>query len=127
MPVLSFRTDDTRSSIDVETHARRGPSTPEVSPYIPPRRATALIVGVLALIASGAGLIAVADDGPSAEVAAPALGSLESIADQLDVTDAWAAGITGAGVNVAVVDTGVAPVDACLLYTSDAADESPAV
>ncbi|MFK8023919.1 MAG: S8 family serine peptidase [Ilumatobacter sp.] len=37
-------------------------------------------------------------------------GSMYSVVDQIGARDLWAEGITGDGVNVAVIDTGVAPV-----------------
>ncbi|NND76282.1 MAG: S8 family serine peptidase [Ilumatobacter sp.] len=40
------------------------------------------------------------------------LGSMYSVVDQIGARTMWERGITGAGVNVAVIDTGVAPVDA---------------
>jgi serine protease AprX len=46
------------------------------------------------------------------EASALSPGSMYNVVDQVGARDAWAAGITGAGVNVAVIDTGVAPVDA---------------
>ena len=51
---------------------------------------------------------------PAAKAAAPAqsmaLGSMFSVVDQIGARALWAEGITGAGVNVAVIDTGVADV-----------------
>ena len=38
-------------------------------------------------------------------------GSMYNVVDQIGARDLWAQGITGAGVNVAVIDTGVAPID----------------
>ena len=40
------------------------------------------------------------------------LGAMSSVVEQIGADDLWAAGVTGAGVNVAVVDTGVVPVPA---------------
>ena len=50
---------------------------------------------------------------PVAEpVAPPTLGSMYSVVDQIGARSMWERGITGAGVNVAVIDTGVADVAA---------------
>lgn len=100
------------STIERQRAPRRRPT---IAPdHLPPRRSGALIFGALALIAGGAVALADLDDGPSPGVVAPYAesGSLTEIADQLGVTEAWAAGITGSGVSVAIVDTGVAPVEA---------------
>ncbi len=37
-------------------------------------------------------------------------GSLEQVAQQVGADELWASGVTGSGVNVAIIDTGVAPV-----------------
>lgn len=52
--------------------------------------------------------------GPSpAEVAATLpLGSMYHVVDQIGARELWEAGVDGSGVNVAVIDTGVAPVPA---------------
>ena len=49
---------------------------------------------------------------PVEPVAPPTLGSMYSVVDQIGARSMWERGITGAGVNVAVIDTGVAGVDA---------------
>ncbi len=41
-------------------------------------------------------------------------GSMYSIVDQIGARELWAQGLTGAGVDVAVIDTGIAPVPALL-------------
>ena len=41
-----------------------------------------------------------------------ALGSMYNVVDQIGAREAWKKGITGKGVNVALIDTGVAPVPA---------------
>ncbi|MFK7916717.1 MAG: S8 family serine peptidase [Ilumatobacter sp.] len=80
-----------------------------------PRIATATIVAV-ALAAFPVGSIDAHDkeddpksDGTKAEVAD---GSLYSVVDQIGARELWTQGITGHGVNVAVIDTGVSPVPA---------------
>ncbi|MDH3682788.1 MAG: S8 family serine peptidase, partial [Acidimicrobiia bacterium] len=45
---------------------------------------------------------------------AAALGSMYNVVDQIGARKLWQAGITGRGVDVAVIDTGVAPVPALL-------------
>src|SRR6056297_42113 len=88
----------------------------------PRRRSVAALATVLALgattffIASRSG-----DDSsfqPAAEPAVAAedlsLGSMFHVVDQIGARELWNQGITGAGVNVAVIDTGVAPVDGLL-------------
>ncbi len=88
----------------------------------PRRRSIAALATVLALgattffIASRSG-----DDSsfqPAAEPAVAAedlsLGSMFHVVDQIGARELWNQGITGAGVNVAVIDTGVAPVDGLL-------------
>ncbi len=60
---------------------------------------------------------AVATDGesttqPEAYDAVGTLGSLHNVVDQINARALWQQGITGAGVDVAVIDTGVAPVAA---------------
>jgi serine protease AprX len=47
------------------------------------------------------------DSKPAAE-----LGSMYSVVDQIGARTLWERGVTGEGVNVAVIDTGVAPVEA---------------
>jgi serine protease AprX len=48
---------------------------------------------------------------PSVDAADLPLGSMYHVVDQIGARSLWEQGITGAGVNVAVIDTGVAPVD----------------
>ncbi len=102
------------------------------SRHVPPRGTLAAIAGTLALIAGGALVVADLDDGPSAPVAVPVLaeadtsaGSLYAVADQVRARDAWLAGATGAGVNVAVIDTGVAVVPALAERVVATVDLSP--
>ena len=85
------------------------------------RSATAAAVGVLALIPASPALAA-ADSGAlgaaSARAGASLLdlggsvdtGSLDEITSIIHARDSWAAGYTGKGVDVALIDTGVAPV-----------------
>ncbi|MDJ0770984.1 MAG: S8 family serine peptidase [Ilumatobacter sp.] len=85
-----------------------------------------LIAAVIAVIAMGAATLVQLDDGPSANAAPqPALGSLSSVVDQVGARELWNVGVTGEGVNVAVVDTGVAPVGALAERIVAAADFSP--
>jgi serine protease AprX len=48
---------------------------------------------------------------PAVDAADLPLGSMYHVVDQIGARDLWQQGITGAGVNVAVIDTGIAPVD----------------
>ncbi|WP_158412492.1 S8 family serine peptidase, partial [Ilumatobacter nonamiensis] len=73
----------------------------------------ALLVGMLTLAppdAASVGSTAEAEHSVTADRAAP--GSMYHVVDQVGARDLWMQGITGAGVNVAVIDTGVANVDA---------------
>ncbi len=68
----------------------------------------------VSMIAGGAVAMAHLDDGPSA-VAQPVaadvpLGSMYRVVDDIGARALWAQGFTGAGINVAVIDTGVAAV-----------------
>ena len=101
--------------------------------------ALALLVGALTTVGavrdriSGALDNHVITDGAHVDPADLPLGSMYHVVDQIGARDLWAQGITGAGVNVAVIDTGVAPVSrlgsekvvAMVDLTSEAAD--PAV
>ncbi|MEQ9163003.1 MAG: S8 family serine peptidase, partial [Ilumatobacter fluminis] len=99
-----------------------------------PRGAWAGLVAAVAMIAGGAVAMDRLDDGPATpSVAADSPGSLSALAAQLDVPAAWGNGFTGAGVNIAMVDTGVAPVDAladkvvvAVDFTDEAADATTA-
>ena len=70
------------------------------------------IAALASLIGLGAAGFARLDNGPTAEQLPPSLGSLSSVVDQIGARSLWQQGITGAGINVALIDTGVAPVDA---------------
>ncbi len=73
------------------------------------------VAGVLAaaLIAGGALGLAKLDNGPASDAAVDRTpGSMYSVVDQINARQLWQAGVTGAGVNVAIIDTGVAPVPA---------------
>ena len=70
------------------------------------RRAIATIAGLLVGLTVSASEVGAEND-PD-----PALGSMYSVVDQIGARDLWANGITGDGVTVAVIDTGIAPVDA---------------
>ena len=82
-----------------------------------PRGAGLVGVATAGLILMGAVAISNLDDGPAPDApvvnaADLPLGSMYHLVDQVGVRDLWQRGITGAGVNVALIDTGVAPVDA---------------
>jgi serine protease AprX len=70
------------------------------------------VAAAAAMIVGGVVAVDRLDDGPVTDAPVTEPGSLAGLAEQLDVPAVWARGITGAGVNVAMVDTGVAPVDA---------------
>ncbi len=88
-------------------------------PRRPRWRVPAVIAAVTGLGAAAFFAAASSDQGSSLQpVAEPAvaaedlpLGSMFHVVDQIGARQLWAQGITGAGVNVAVIDTGVAPVD----------------
>ena len=116
-------TKSTSSLMESTAPARRrrrrtGDRSQSLTPsYLPPARSGALMLGTFALIAGGALALTELDDGPTdlGAVAAASVdqrGSTLAIAAELGVTEVWEQGITGEGVNVAVVDTGVASVDA---------------
>ncbi|HEY5664516.1 MAG TPA: S8 family serine peptidase [Ilumatobacter sp.] len=76
-----------------------------------------VMLATLTLIAAGAISLARLDDGPAPAtvpvtpaVADLPLGSMYRIVDQIDARPLWEAGVTGRGVSVAVIDTGVAAV-----------------
>ena len=93
--------------------APRPASGIDVAPHRTPSR---YVAGALAaaLIAGGALGLARLDDGPAAETVASdrSPGSMQSVVDQIGARELWSAGITGSGVNVAIIDTGIAPVPA---------------
>src|SRR5690606_9989673 len=79
----------------------------------PKRAAWAAIVTVASIVALGGTALSRLDDGRAPAAPLPEelpLGSMYHVADQVGARELWASGITGAGVNVAVIDTGVAPV-----------------
>ncbi|MEY4229631.1 MAG: hypothetical protein RLZZ362_480 [Actinomycetota bacterium] len=90
--------------------------------YDPGRRRAVKAVGMIAVAAIGLGAASTGQAGAvpfrpaagSAAGAAPADGSLYNIVDQIGARQLWNRGFTGKGINVAVIDTGVAPVDALL-------------
>jgi serine protease AprX len=67
--------------------------------------ATAAAVGILGAIPVSAGPAAALDLGGSVDT-----GSLDEITAIIHARESWAAGYTGQGVDVALIDTGVAPV-----------------
>ncbi|MEM9042624.1 MAG: S8 family serine peptidase, partial [Actinomycetota bacterium] len=84
------------------------------------RRSALLAIVVAAVVALAAvaafstsdGSFDAAVDAPAVDADDLSLGSLYHVVDQVDARDAWALGATGQGVNVAVIDTGVADVAA---------------
>ena len=51
---------------------------------------------------------------PAVDAADLPLGAMYHVVDQVNARELWEAGYTGAGVNVAVIDTGIAPVESLL-------------
>ena len=81
----------------------------------PPRGSYLAVAATLSMIAAGAVAMSHLDDGPTPIAESPAvvelpLGSMYQVVDQVGARSLWDQGITGAGVNVAVIDTGVAAV-----------------
>ena len=102
--------------------ARRGrvwkgqPPTPRLESK-PPRGSYLAMAAAMSMIAGGALAMSYLDNGPSPAVESVAvedlsLGSLYHVVDQIGARSLWDQGYTGSGVNVAVIDTGVAAVDA---------------
>jgi serine protease AprX len=88
-------------SLDAPTH-----DAPGTGRYV----AAALAV---MLIAGGAFGLTRLDNGPAASTTTDrSPGSMSSVVDQINARQLWDAGITGTGVNVAIIDTGIAPVPA---------------
>ena len=94
---------------------------------------------VALIIAAGGGIVTQLDDFPSDAAATPIDAidpvvtessdavTLRTVAEQVGATALWDQGITGAGVNVAVIDTGVAPVPALQDAVVAAVDITPEV
>lgn len=78
------------------------------------RRTGRRLVGLAALTAIGAAALAPATSQAKSkeDPVSPGPGSMARVVDVIGARRAWSAGITGDGVTVAVIDTGVAPVDA---------------
>ncbi len=98
--------------VDRRPDARRGrvwkaPRSPQSSER-PPRGATAIALLAAGTIALGGAVVADLDDGPSSPKRAVA--SMYDVTEEIGVRPLWAQGITGAGVTIAVIDTGIAPV-----------------
>jgi serine protease AprX len=73
----------------------------------------ALALGLTGVVATGAAANTVTSTTAGSAAGAPLTdGSLYNVVDQIGARHLWQQGITGRGVNVAVIDTGVAPVDA---------------
>lgn len=97
-----------------------------------PRGATTAIVATASLIGLGAlalGQVTATPAGtsPPAQVASTDLepGALYHLVDQIGARSLWADGITGSGVTVAVIDTGVAPVAGLRTQVAATVDLSP--
>ena len=120
---------------DERVDARRGrvwkaPRPPHASDERP-RGATAVALVTAGAMALGGAAIAHLDDGPVAPER-PVV-AMHDVAGDVGAHAAWSQGITGAGVNVAVIDTGIAPVAeltgnvvAAVDMTGDAPDPSAA-
>ncbi len=74
------------------------------------RASVAIAAATLGLAALATPVDAKKNKGPDE----PSRGSLYSVVDQIGARELWAEGFTGEGVTVAVVDTGIAPVEALL-------------
>jgi serine protease AprX len=91
--------------------------SPRVNPTLSdqagrPKGSLWTVAAFASLIGLGVAGVARLDDGPAPAQPEPSLGSLSSVVDQIGARSLWQQGITGAGINVALIDTGVAPVDA---------------
>jgi serine protease AprX len=87
------------------------PTAFDVPPEHAPSRYVAGALTALLIAGGGFGLTRL-DDGPPAVAGDRSPGSMSSVVDQIGARKLWDAGITGAGVNVAIIDTGIAPVPA---------------
>ncbi|MEO6653533.1 MAG: S8 family serine peptidase, partial [Ilumatobacteraceae bacterium] len=99
---------------DPVTVGRRGrvwkaPARSAIDTSVRPRGHALIGLSVAGALALGGAAVARLDDGPTPS---PVDGSLSRVIDQIGARSAWAAGITGTGVRVAVIDTGTAPVGA---------------
>src|SRR3954468_13481904 len=76
------------------------------------RSASVATVAALALIPAAPALASAADGGATGAATSAAVdtGSLDEITSIVHARESWAAGYTGKGVDVALIDTGVAPV-----------------
>ena len=82
----------------------------------PPRGSYLAVAATVSMIAAGAVAMAHLDNGPASSTNAVAvddlsLGSMYHVVDQIGARSLWDQGFTGTGVNVAVIDTGVAAVE----------------
>ncbi len=119
--------------LDLDPHARRGrvwkspgladravgrgPDSPFSGGPRAPRGSGLVGLATAGLIFAGGVAMSNLDDGPSPDPAPVIasdlpLGSMYHVVDQIGARELWQQGVTGAGVNVALIDTGVAPVDA---------------
>ncbi|MGB0114350.1 MAG: S8 family serine peptidase, partial [Ilumatobacteraceae bacterium] len=115
------------SVLDANVDARRplGRSTPSAEAPRGPRWRVVAAATIALGLAATAYVMASDESDPQpveAPVVAPLIeapvdaadlpaGSMYHVVDQIGARSLWDAGITGAGINVAVIDTGVAPVD----------------
>ncbi|MGB3737614.1 MAG: S8 family serine peptidase, partial [Ilumatobacter sp.] len=112
-----------RSSTSLAERSPLAPSTPSSDRSVRSPRPLKRLAAALALVGLGALAFAIDSPDTTANVATPApvepfvdaaelpAGSLYHLVDQIGARQMWESGYTGAGVNVAVVDTGVARVD----------------
>jgi len=89
---------------------RRGATLPAVA--LSCALAASVVVPAAAATAAGTATLAVPATGGSAAGVSLTNGSLYNVVDQVGARALWARGFTGRGVNVAIIDTGIAPVAA---------------
>jgi serine protease AprX len=77
--------------------------------YEPPRGSTLLALATSAALVLGGVALANVDNGPTTPVE-PAIVSMRDVVDGIGARTLWEQGFTGEGVNVAVIDTGIARV-----------------
>ena len=79
-------------------------------------RDVALAKGLVVTAAAVMGLTALATPVAADGGDDPSRGSMYSVVDQIGARELWEEGFTGEGVTVAIVDTGVAPVDGIMRF-----------